>query len=128
MRKYRGSSFVLIVERYNNQRGVFMKFSQVRNGEVRNIIVPARRSLWGWKKLTDCLDNLMGRRFWKGGRTSNEIRSGNPLIVKVIPDSKAIKDWKMAITIYCTNTRLSWGEISRNWNPSPRGSQKSVKW
>ena len=55
--------------------------SKVHNGGIRKIIVPGGRFLWGWKKLSDCLDNLVGRRFWKGVRTSNEIRSGNPLTV-----------------------------------------------
>ena len=66
MRKYRGSGFVLIAEKYGNQNGVFLKFLQVRNGEIRNIIVPGGRFLWGWKKMVECLDNIVGRRSWRG--------------------------------------------------------------
>lgn len=36
----------------------------------------------------------------------------NPLRLKVKQDSMALKDWKKAITIYRTNTRMSWGEIN----------------
>ena len=104
LRKYRASNFVLIAERYFNQRGVFMKFSQVCNGGVRNIIVPEGRSLWGWNKLTACLDNIVGRRLWKGGQPSKVSRSINPLKVKY---------WKTAITIYRNNTRLSWEDTNR---------------
>ena len=45
VRKYRGHSSVLIAERYGNQKGVFLKFAQIRNGGVRNIIVLGGRSL-----------------------------------------------------------------------------------
>ena len=56
--KYRGPNYVLFAERYENQRGVFLKFSQVRNGEVRNIIILGGRLWWGWKKMADCLENM----------------------------------------------------------------------
>ena len=39
--------------------------------------------------------------------------SMNLISVKDMPDSKAIKDWKMTITIYHTNMRMSWGEVTR---------------
>ena len=42
---------------------------------------------------------------------SKEFRSVNPLSVKEKQDSMAIKDWKRAIIIYRTNTRISWGDI-----------------
>ena len=88
----------------------------MRNGKVRNVLVPGGRSLWGWKKMAECLDNLADKRFWKRGtdRTvANEFRPVNIPTVKDKQDSNAIKDWKMAITIYRTNTRMSWGDISR---------------
>ena len=56
VRKYRRPNSFLFVERYENQIGVFLKFSQ-----VRNIMVPGGHSLWGWKKMVDCLENIVGR-------------------------------------------------------------------
>ena len=113
VRKYRGSNYVLIAERYDNQRGVFLKFSKVHNGGIRKIIVKGGRLLWGWKKLSGCLDNLVGKRLWKRGLTSKNIRSGNSLTVLDDQNKKATKDWRLAITIYRSNTRLSWKEINR---------------
>lgn len=57
---------MLIAERHENQRGVFYKFLQVRNGEVCNIYVLGGQSLQVWKKMEECLDNLVGRRARKG--------------------------------------------------------------
>ena len=66
---------MLITERHENQRGVFLKFLEVRNGEVHNIYVLVGQSLWGWMKMTECLDNLVGRRFWKGGKIERVLRN-----------------------------------------------------
>ena len=40
VRKYRGPNSILFTEWYENQRDIFLKFSQVRNGEGHNIMVP----------------------------------------------------------------------------------------
>ena len=85
VRKFRGIDVVLIAERLENHRGIFMKFLQLRNGEVRNLYVPGGRSLWGWKKLAEGLDILVGGRSWKKeqSRTVQEVvRTENPLSSK----------------------------------------------
>ena len=49
----------------------------------------------------------------EGTLAAAKTMSMNPLSVKDKPNFKAITDWKMAITVYHTNTRTSWGEVSR---------------
>ena len=41
-----------------------MKFSKLVNGNLKSIIIPGGSSKWGWKRMADCLDNLVGKRFW----------------------------------------------------------------
>ena len=114
--KYRGPSSVLIAERLENQRGVFLRFSQVRNGVIRNIMVPGGRFWWGWKKMVDCLGNTVGRRFTKKGvdiSFHNGARSRNIPSNEDKQVSTTIKVWKLAVTIFRSNTSMSWGEVSR---------------
>ena len=63
-RKYRGSHTVLLAEIFNNKKGMFLKFTKLNNGTLKNIIVPGGRSRWGWRRLKVCLDNLVGNCFW----------------------------------------------------------------
>ena len=63
-RKYRGSNFVLLVEKYHNWKGVFLKVFKLANGNFKNIIIPRGSSKWGWKRMAVCLDNFVGKRFW----------------------------------------------------------------
>ena len=62
MRKYRGSNSVLIAELYSNQKGIFLNFLNICNGQVQQIMVPGGNILWGWKKMMICLDKIVGRR------------------------------------------------------------------
>ena len=68
-RKYRGSISLLSAEKYSNREGVFLKLSKLYNGRLKNIINPGGNSKWGWTRMADCMDNLMGKHFWssKGG-------------------------------------------------------------
>ena len=116
VRKYRGSNFVLIAEKFGNKKGVFMKFSRVCNGEVHHIMVPGGNFLWGWKKMAECLGYIVGRR-----SPRKIVDRSFPIVNKSIDVQKGLvkqvseetKNWKMAITIYRTNTRMSWQEVSR---------------
>ena len=127
VRKYKRSNFVLITEKFRNKKGVFLKFSWVRNGEVNNIMVPGGNFLWGWKKMVECLGNIVGRRYSKGivdRSFPNVNKSANFNRGVVKQDSKETQNWKIAITIYRANTRMSWAEISRKLESITR--RKSV--
>ena len=63
-RKHRGSNFVVLAEKYYNRRGEFLKFTRLSNGRLQNIIIPGGYSRGGWRRMADCLDNLVGKRFW----------------------------------------------------------------
>ena len=111
MRKYRGSNSMLIAELYSNQKGIFLKFLKISNGQVLRGNI-----LWGWKKMMICLDKIVGRRPVRREADRSFVSvtkaadsPNNP--VKQL--SEDYKSWKMAVTLYRSNTKLSWGEISR---------------
>ena len=115
VRKYRGSNFVLIAEKFKNKKGVFLKFSRIRNGEVNHIMVPGGNLLWGWKKMAECLGNIVGRRYSKrivdrSFPIANKSANINRVVAK--KNSDETKNWKIAITIYRANTKMSWAEIN----------------
>ena len=76
-RKYRGSNMVLLVDTFTNKKGVFLKFTKLFSGTLKNIIVPAGRFKWGWRRMLVCLDNLVGKRFWapKGSGVQDGLNS-----------------------------------------------------
>ena len=83
-RKYRGSNIVLLAEIFNNKNGMFLKFTKLSHGYLKNIIVPGGSSRWGWRRLLVCLDNLVGKRFWsykrrslQGGYTSKYLEASD---------------------------------------------------
>ena len=120
VRKYRGHSSVLIAERYSNQRGVFLKFTQIRNGGVHNIIVPGGRSLWGWKQMAACLFNILGRKCLNGGANKSGLHkptSGYERNLKKRQPSKTIKigNW---LSLYIAQIRECLGtKFAVNLNP-----------
>lgn len=66
-KKFRGSSFVVLAESYENRRGTFMKITKIFRGFVKNLVVSCGWNGWGWKQFANCLDNLVGKRFWEKG-------------------------------------------------------------
>ena len=99
VRKYRGTNFVLIAEKFGNKKGVFMKFSRIRNGAVHHIMVPREKFLWGWKKMAECLGNIVGRRSSKGIVDRSFPIVNKPANIQrgvVKQDSEEIKNWEMA--------------------------------
>ena len=48
---------------------MFLKFTKLFNGSVKNIIIPGGSFRRGWRCMAGCLDNLVGKRFWnlRGG-------------------------------------------------------------
>ena len=58
-------------------------------------MVPGGRFLCGWKKMAECLDNIVGRRSWRGvaDRSISSIsKSTNTLRGTVKQDHEAIKN------------------------------------
>ena len=139
-RKYRGSNFVLLVDKFSNKKGVFLKFTKLLNGTLKNIIVPGGSSLRGWRRLMVCLDNLVGRRFWssKGGSLMAGFNRKIPLAfdkdryykqpntwrqrsrswrevagfkAEDQTDTVNKKDWKNVVLVFRFNVLFSWSSI-----------------
>ena len=58
---------MIIVENSENRSGLLLRITKLANGILKNIIVPRDHLGWGWRKMVDCLDNSIGKRFWKMG-------------------------------------------------------------
>lgn len=72
-KKFRCSSSVVLAESYKNSRSTFMNITKIFNGFVKNLVVPCGWNGWGWKKFANCIDNLVGKRFWQlGGKGVRE--------------------------------------------------------
>ena len=52
-----------MAEKFTNMKGSFMKFAKLSNGSLKYIIIAGGNSRWGWRRMVDCLDNLVGKRF-----------------------------------------------------------------
>ena len=64
-RKYRGSNSVLLIDKFSSRKGAFLKVAKLANGGLQNIIILGGNHKWGWKRMELCLDNLVGKRFWR---------------------------------------------------------------
>ena len=72
VRKFRGPNFVLLAEKTFSRKGFFLRLTKLSNGLLKTIIVPEGTSRWGWRKLVDCLDNLVGKRFLSSHRGTRQ--------------------------------------------------------
>ena len=119
---------------------MFLKIAKLYNGKLENIIVPGGISIWGWRKMVECLDNLVGKRFWSLNRGSGLgsyhgakwkapertfFNSGQKFIPHTRrnqgdegePSDKAIgtsytkKDWRRVVIVVRFSTSQPWGHI-----------------
>ena len=139
-RKYRASNMVLLADIFTNNKGVFLKFTKLSNGTLKNIIIPAGRFKRGWRRMMVCLDNLVGKRFWtnKGrsvqgghisekpfyrGRTRQQEESYNwnqtqrswREVVGGMPrdhqDRIVKRNWRAAVLVFRFTSSVSWCSI-----------------
>ncbi|PON63519.1 hypothetical protein TorRG33x02_276000 [Trema orientale] len=61
-KKFRGSSYLLLLEVKYNNRGKFMQLVKLQNGVESKVIVPGGERGRGWQDFRDCWGSLMGRR------------------------------------------------------------------
>ena len=128
LRTFRNDKYRLTLTSEVNKDGEFLRLMKVENGSVKSLRIPKEKDGYGWSNFYVFIkkffnldnqqgDNLgrikvvsVGRKDGKGGgpTVANHQRNEDNLGLK------EIKDWKMAVTIYRTNTKMSWGEISRN--------------
>ncbi|PON61810.1 hypothetical protein TorRG33x02_281000 [Trema orientale] len=91
-RKFRGSSYLLLLEVKYNKWGKFPQLVKFQNGVESKVIVPWEVRGRGWRDFQDCLGSLMGRR--KGNkepflRTGQEISQSQKEGMKI---GRAITD------------------------------------
>lgn len=53
-RFYKGSSYRLILECCWNKGGNFFKILKIKNGGIRNIVIPGAFAFQGWEKFKGC--------------------------------------------------------------------------
>ena len=131
---------VLLIDNFTNKRGVFLKFTKLFNGTLRNIILPAGRFKWGCRRMKVYLDNLVGKRFWapKGSsfqeghhsektsslnrkchqRASNNgekiQRSWRDVVgsrAEKHQDNLNKRNWRVAVLVFRFNISVSWSSI-----------------
>ncbi|PON38243.1 hypothetical protein PanWU01x14_313990 [Parasponia andersonii] len=76
-RKFRGSSYLLLLEVKYNNGGKFLQLVKLQNGVESKVIVPSEVRGRGWQDFQDCLGSLMGR---KKGDQGQVHRTGNQWI------------------------------------------------
>ena len=68
LRKFRGSSYVLLAMIDTNKRGSFLRIDKLHKGKLSSIIVPNGIDSSGWRDLRSCLLSMLGRdRLFVGG-------------------------------------------------------------
>lgn len=154
LKKFCGSSFVLLAEIYENKRGYFMKFTKISNGTVKNLVLPCGWNRWGWKKFAHCLDNLVGsrsaqpqirrtvRRKWEhiqkppSNPGSSSIDS-EPIWDRNYPKrSHLCRNWKFAVIVFRLSVFDRWSVIQNgigtllDWDleTSPLAADRAIVW
>ena len=100
-RSFRGGNYQLIVDSSKNKAGCFLRVLKIQNGNTRMVIIPAEYAFKGWEKFGDCMQSFFSNKNSNFGDTLEDKQ-----------ESLALRDWKRAITVYRSNTRLYWEEIS----------------
>ena len=112
LRTFRKGIYRLCLFRGENKAGEFLRLMKVENGKVKTLMIPKEKDGAGWSnfyvyvKSFFIADNQREKnlgRLSKIGVTREEEKS----------DSEKFKDWRKAITVYRSNTKMSWKEISR---------------
>lgn len=124
VRKFRGSSYVLLVEVRSNRRGSFLEVSRLQNGTVGSIIVPEDRvekKCRGWLIFLKELESILGRdRTVSDVDTSKELGKEGPGYgerlhggeIRRSASSHAGNKWSLAVVVYRNNLETRWSTIN----------------
>ena len=112
VRTFRTDKYRLCLIRGENKARQFLKVMKVENGKVNSLMIPKDKDGVGWSNFyvfikgffssKNQLESYTGRNY--------DVRVSSK---EVKVDSGKIKDWKKAVTIFRSNTRMPWREISR---------------
>ena len=112
VRTFRKDNYRLCLIRGENKAGEFMKLMKVEDGKVNSLVIPKEKDGVGWSNFYVYIKGFFVGNKQKGiyiGRT----RDGSVTNGENKVDFVKIKDWNKAVTIFRSNTRMHWREISR---------------
>ncbi|EXB80244.1 hypothetical protein L484_025093 [Morus notabilis] len=138
LRKYKGSSYVLVVEVKRNSKGEFLKVMRINRGEVKNVIIPGEENKKGWRDLSRCLENF----FCKKSQTSKNKTLMRKDFTRAaakhqgILDVREEKRWERAVVAYRDWMEEGWTEISKGLSEklerkvrvSPLFADRAILW
>ena len=110
LRKFRGSSYVLLAMIDTNRRGRFFRLEKLQEGKLSSIVVPNGIKSSGWRDLRNCMMSILGRERMVDDR-SNE---GNVFYgekCRFLGSKGEQKNWRLAVVIYRSSSRDSWEGI-----------------
>ena len=112
LRTFRKDNYRLSLIRGENKAGELLKLMKVENGKVNSLVIPKEKDGAGWSNFYVYIKGFFNSKKQKVtylGRSRDV--SGSIKEDKV--GYERIKDWKKAVTIFRSNTRMPWREISR---------------
>ena len=110
-RTLRTVNYRLSLLRGENKAGEFMRLMKVENGKVNSLMIPKEKDGARWSNFYVYIKGFFNNNKQKDSYIglSREVRVGNK---KDMVDSEMRKDWKKAITIFRSNTKMPWRIIS----------------
>ena len=99
------------INRGGNKAGEFIKLMKVENGTVKSLMIPKESNGAGWSNFYIYIKGFFNCDK-KMVLNVGKIRNAGVNTMEEEPVSEMIKDWRKAITIFCSNTKMSWKEIS----------------
>ena len=111
-RTFRKGNYRLTITKGGNKAGEFLKLMKVENGTVKSLMIPKERNGAGWSNFYVYING-----FFKCEKlkmiNAEKIRVARVSRTEDAPGYEMIKDWKMAMIIFRSNTRMSWYAITR---------------
>ena len=110
LRKFRGSSYVLLAMIDTNSRGSFLRLDKLQEGKLSSIFVPNGIQSSGWRDLRNCLLSMLGKeRLMEERRIEGNVLDGDKYRFFGLKGEQ--KNWRLAVVIYRSSSKESWERI-----------------
>ena len=107
LRKFRGSSYVLLATIDTNRRGRFLRLDKLQEGKLSSIYVPNGFQSNGWRELRNCLLSMLRReRMRVVSRTEGNVFDGDKY--SFFGSIGEQKNWRFAVVFYRSSANESW--------------------
>ena len=94
-----------------NKAGEFLKLMKVEHGTVKTLMIPKEGNGAGWSNFYVYIKGFFNYEKQKM-MSVERLRDAGVSRFKDESDAVLTKDWRKAVTIYRSNTKMSWKEIS----------------